>query len=50
MLNKFQKKWVGAVASLAALTIAVSGCTRPATDNSAESGGLVRIAVGLYPS
>lgn len=50
MLNKFQKKWVGAVASLAALTIAVSGCTRPATDNSAESGGLVRIAVGVDPS
>lgn len=50
MINRFQKKWIGAIAAIAALSIAASGCSRPATDNSAESGGLVRIAVGVDPS
>ncbi|MEV5832729.1 ABC transporter substrate-binding protein [Nocardia sp. NPDC052112] len=50
MKRKFWRQGVATVAAIAALAVATTGCTRPATKTAATGGDRVRISVGVDPS
>ncbi|WP_430334498.1 ABC transporter substrate-binding protein [Rhodococcus sp. ACT016] len=51
MTSRFRRRAVAAVAALAAVTVAATACSRPASESASSSpDGLVRISVGVDPS
>lgn len=51
MTQRFRRRTFAAAAALAAVTIATTACTRPATESASSApAGLVRISVGVDPS